>query len=744
MNEGPESINPLDRLIRAYESDKAGFASTTKDGGGRRGRCFNDANKFNQRISSTAEFGPNAKEFSEVIANAMFQGKDPLFSLPPYSTEVTKNIMELLAKLDKDLTGDPNGTEIEQQQAQKWNRFWDQVKNENNLSDTQILQFQYDFITSYRYQALELAKINGMVIEADNPIANAWRKIEDYLVVVSMRYRDPKSSPQQVYDAFFKTFKIKNKGEVDDRIGNIVAAVKANDMNRIEHEIDVLMTTKMVRTFGKVVVDEALSDLYAKLKQEGLFTPEIEAVVNNKIAKIRDMEILAKMLGTPEAPVSLKQADQIYQHFSKPEQSKESVDFLIALGKLGDPPQRAEVEVIINQFMREDAPQLLNLDIRKQKEVIRNFEQSTDVNQKLFNNAKAQVIQMIKFDDEFKKIMTPPTQESSTKKVQEKEPQKSPSPKTLRGIIGLKERTPSPEPTPSPPKSPRSPRNPLKLSLVGTIRKKRDELAQIRNANLEKSQQGSPPPSPRSPESPLANVDERNRAKVAKLLGPEAVNPSVEQSVPLRQPEPTPPESPPSSNPSSPRFASAMPNVDEQATFRMGSGRTSPQTVQTESLEQKEDKVRAKPLPAKPSPPPNKPVPQLPENLGPRNTFTPSFAGLNPLHIGNLQEHTVSFGQAWSSHIKDLNVNDFKYPDNALVNLLKGAVERMSDAQKNGNFTQALNTEMEKHVHQFGERAVEAMKIVNAINEGKSPKEILAQQSQREPESPRRRGPGQN
>lgn len=726
MNEGPESINPLDRLIKAYESDKARFASTTKDGGGRRGRCFNDANKFNQRISSTAEFGPNAKEFSEVIVNAMFQRKDPLFSLPPYTTEVTKNIMGLLAKLDKDLTGDPNGTEMEQHQAQKWTAFWDKVKAENNLSDENILQFQYDFITSYRYQALELAKINGMVIEADNPIANRWRKIEDYLVVVSMRYRDPKSSPEQVYAAFFKTFKIKNKGEVDDRIGNIVAAVKANDMNRVEHEIDVLMTTKMVKTFGNVVVDEALTELFSKLEQEGLFKPGIEAVVNNKIAKIRDMEILAKMVGTPDEPITLKQAEQIYHHFAKPEQSKENVDFLIALGKLGDPPQRAEVEAIINQFMREDAPQFLNLDIRKQKDLIAKFEKSTDVNLNLFKDAKAQVIQMVRFNEGFKQILAQKEQQAVNEKPPAAKPEKSGSAlassekRTLRGMFGVKDGSPSPERspksprTPSPdPVSPRSPprMNPLDLGFA-TLR---DKLKGSVTEALKKS--------PRSEETP----DTTNMPKAGKVLGISS----------RPQPEPTPPASPPlSSNPSSPRFASAAPSADYRANFSMGSGRTSPQTVKTEPQAQKEALVPTMPLPPEPSRPPNKELPQPPV-LGPTKTFTPGFAGHNPLLISNHQEHTVSFGQTWSSHIQTLNVSDFKYPDNALINLLKGAVQRMSDTQKNGDFAQALNTEMEKHINHFGERAVEAMKMVNAINEGKLPKEMLENQSERKPEKRR-------
>ncbi|MBS0286667.1 MAG: hypothetical protein JSR17_05185 [Proteobacteria bacterium] len=276
--------------------------------------------------------------------------------------------------------------------------------------------------------------------------------------------------------------------------------------------------------------------------------------------------------------------------------------------------------------------------------------------------------------------------------------------------------SPSGEETDSPPKSPRSPRtlrgSPTKSEETESPPKSPLHLGGIA-AKL-----GFRPLSSRPSEQPP--VDARSKGKVAQLTG-EAIHekptPKVEKTMPpvaTTQPDPGSPG----------RLRSDRKDI--------------PEPRQMTDQEKRREKALASSPPRKALPQPSDVVQQPP------HTFTPGFSG-NPLALAssskNHVQQNLSFGQEWSNYILNVDIKDFTWKEKIRMNDLKSLVNGMNEEKDDKN--QFINKfQFEGRLSEvWRSDAKRVFEILDAIKEGKTPKEMLAQRQQSEPERPHAKGP---
>lgn len=196
--ENQPAATPISLLEDMYQERKDVF-TPTPDLGLIRSRFFNDHKKI-----KAEQFGPEGKNFSDAIKKEFYE-ENSIFK-PPHTIEKLGKVSEAFERVNKDLTGDLNGSEAEKEQAIKWNTFWDNVKKHSQLDDESIIPLQEDFLASYRYQILSLAKPNEMhmgewskFLRPIQPLNSNYKAVKP----LADRYEKASKDPESLYSRLF-------------------------------------------------------------------------------------------------------------------------------------------------------------------------------------------------------------------------------------------------------------------------------------------------------------------------------------------------------------------------------------------------------------------------------------------------------------------------------------------------------------------------------------------------------------
>jgi hypothetical protein len=238
----PSLIDYLEKV--AFKNDL--MVNNTSQGGMYRTRFYLDQ-KFEGRDEkgiTTAEVGESAKKFSTVANEKYQQGKITY----PYSKEKIAEVIELFKEFDKDVKGDPNGSLEEQKRAQEWEAFWKKVANEKNITDPKFLrQMQEDVLSSYRYRAFSLAKVEPRFGDPD--AKKAHESMTDMLKTVDKYYlkgrleSGAEPTLDYMYNNIAKSFDgHKESAQLYQK--SLVTSLNDGDENKSVENIDQLISDK--------------------------------------------------------------------------------------------------------------------------------------------------------------------------------------------------------------------------------------------------------------------------------------------------------------------------------------------------------------------------------------------------------------------------------------------------------------------------------------------------------------------
>lgn len=104
------------------------------------------------KLAKISQLGEGANQF---IYDATRNYAKGLFR-PPFTLEKVTKIYEQFAKIDKDLTGDSNGSVEQKAKYQEWNDFWvKQQRDFPQLTET-LATVQQEILAAYRFKVINM------------------------------------------------------------------------------------------------------------------------------------------------------------------------------------------------------------------------------------------------------------------------------------------------------------------------------------------------------------------------------------------------------------------------------------------------------------------------------------------------------------------------------------------------------------------------------------------------------------
>lgn len=104
------------------------------------------------KLAKISELGEGANQF---IYDATRNYAKGLFR-PPFTLEKVTKIYEQFAKIDKDLTGAPNGTDEQKTKHQEWNDFWVKQQQDFPQLTEMLATVQQEILAGYRFKVLNM------------------------------------------------------------------------------------------------------------------------------------------------------------------------------------------------------------------------------------------------------------------------------------------------------------------------------------------------------------------------------------------------------------------------------------------------------------------------------------------------------------------------------------------------------------------------------------------------------------
>ncbi len=224
---------------------------------------------------TTAEVGESAQKFSTVANEKYQQGKITY----PYSKEKIAEIIELFKEFDKDVKGDPNGSAEEKERAKEWKAFWDRVAAEKGITDPKFLrQMQEDVLSSYRYRAFSLAKVEPRFGDPD--ALKAHESMTDMLKTIDKYYLkgrlDSGAEPtlDYMYDNIAKSFSGHNDSA---RLyqQSLITSLKGDDKDKSIKDFVLLISDKSnkvlrIPSVKTAIFNDIVKDLSAPGNEQAL------------------------------------------------------------------------------------------------------------------------------------------------------------------------------------------------------------------------------------------------------------------------------------------------------------------------------------------------------------------------------------------------------------------------------------------------------------------------------------------
>lgn len=306
------SLSPLERMQKYYQEKTQTFLETKPDGigPGTRARFFNDPKTPYSKIKTVNGLSEEAQKFTQITANEMFNRKDSMFS-PPYTEENLTKMSELFTKLNQDLTGNVSGSPAQQEQANKWNHFWQEVKTTHNIDDETLTKLQDDFLASYRYQTLQLVSIEGMKNEMDNAKLNQWRSIELFVQTANSQFKgESKHSTTKFNDAILNSMTKKTGVTFKEEQDRFIEAAKNKNIDGMVTAFGQICQSHLALNF-EAERNEAFENILKHLPDQKTLTEFKEKAIqaknkDNKLMLFLD-DFIKKASPTSVQPIQTNQ-----------------------------------------------------------------------------------------------------------------------------------------------------------------------------------------------------------------------------------------------------------------------------------------------------------------------------------------------------------------------------------------------------------------------------------------------------
>jgi hypothetical protein len=231
--------NPLIiKMQEIVDHNKDAGILTKADQAGERVRFFS---KNGPKIARISELGEGANQF---IHNANRNYTSGTLK-PPFSEQNIGQIYKQFKDLNKDLQGDPAGTDADKVRHQEWNAFWDkQVKDFPDLA-AKLATVQQEVLAAYRFKTLSLTAFKPHAKSTQQDEA----RVQDFLQEVNKRMRAGLNEAAALEDLTSKFSDRLTQG-LDSMLARMVVQLNNKDWNGFSQSFSQLQTDKAFEFLG--------------------------------------------------------------------------------------------------------------------------------------------------------------------------------------------------------------------------------------------------------------------------------------------------------------------------------------------------------------------------------------------------------------------------------------------------------------------------------------------------------------
>lgn len=238
------------KMQEIVDAHKAAGILTEASQAGERVRFFS---KNGPKLAKISELGAGANQF---IHDAIRYFANGTLS-PPFSKDNISDIYKLYANIDKDLMGDPNGTDAQKAQHQEWQTFWQKQQQDYPALNAQLTTVQQEILAAYRFKTLSLTtfKPNGAKSTQQDEV-----RAQDFLQEINKKMRS-QLSPADAYVDLLENFSKRFAHDLDSMVDRLGNAAKNKDWENFNQVFMQIQKDKCYQYLGPVAEKMLFSTL---------------------------------------------------------------------------------------------------------------------------------------------------------------------------------------------------------------------------------------------------------------------------------------------------------------------------------------------------------------------------------------------------------------------------------------------------------------------------------------------------